>query len=71
MPDPIFPRLDRLPLVAAAAGAAVLGAVAVYRAFQRHTAPATVRGARAQFPRATIVVESDGPLREPRSDVPW
>lgn len=71
VPEPIFPRLERLPLVAAAAGAAVLGAVAVFRALQRHTAPAAVRGAHAQFPRATVVVESDGPIREPRRDVPW
>lgn len=71
VPDPLFPRLERLPLVAAAAGAAVLGAVAAIRALRRHTAPATVRGARSALPRATVVVESDGPVREARSDVPW
>lgn len=66
-----LPRLT-MPLFAAAAGAAALGAVALYRRLTRKTAMATV-SAKGAMPRATVVVvESDGPVREPlRTEVPW
>jgi hypothetical protein len=73
VPDRPFP-LPRLtmPLFAAVAGAAALGAVALYRRVTRKTAIAAVSRPNAA-PRATVVVvESDGPVREPlRAEVPW
>jgi hypothetical protein len=73
LPNPRIPRLQ-LPILAAAAGAAVFGALTLYRRLRPKTAEAVVHGRRAgQAPRATVVVvESDGPVREPaRCEVPW
>jgi hypothetical protein len=72
IPDPPIasPRLS-IPLFAAAAGAAALGAVALYRRLTRKTALATVR-VNGCMPRTTVVIESDGPERDPfQTEVPW
>jgi hypothetical protein len=71
VPDPgRLPRFS-FPLFATVAAAASIGAVALYRKLTRKTVEAIVTSPNGNLsPRTTVVVESDGPVRE-EFEVPW
>ena len=77
LPEPFPTPRFSFTTFAIVAGAAATGAVALYRRLTRAKEyPAVVTTTRGRIggiePRKTVVVESDGPVREPAfDDVPW
>ena len=77
LPEPYPTPRFSFSSFALVAGAAAFGAVALYRRLTRGKQyPAVVTATRGRIgqikPRTTVVVESDGPVREPAFDeVPW